>query len=199
VVISGRAHHDLATRLGRLPLWEVFGNHGVEPWAESAASAAQVNAWVEHLRVQLATHTDLVIENKKYSITIHYRAVRDQAGIRKAVANAVETLPNVRVLAGPQAVNLIPRGGPDKGVALQKARAALACRTAIYIGDDDTDEDAFVSAPRDQLLAIRVGHSRKSAAHFRLNTQADIDVLLRALLAVRAVPAPKAVYRGNAR
>lgn len=31
VVISGRAHHDLAKRLGRLPLWEVFGNHGAEP------------------------------------------------------------------------------------------------------------------------------------------------------------------------
>lgn len=128
-------------------------------------------------------------------MTIHYRAVRDQAGIRKVAADAVESLPNVRVLAGPQAVNLIPRGGPDKGVALQKARAALACGTAIYIGDDDTDEDAFVSAPRDQLLAIRVGHYRKSGAHFRLNTQAEIDIHLRALLAVRTVPPAKVVNR----
>jgi len=35
------------------------------------------------------------------------------------------------------------------------------------------------------LLAIRVGHARTSAARFRLKRQADIDRLLRTLLALR--------------
>ena len=186
VVISGRAHHDLTKRLGRLPLWEVFGNHGIEPWEQSRATAAQVAEWVTHLGPQLAQYPGLVIEDKKYSVTIHHRAVRDKARVRRAIAAAVEALPNVRTLAGPQAVNLLPRDGPNKGVALQRARVALACKAAIYVGDDDTDEDAFISADSEHLLAIRIGRSRTSSAHYYVKAQADIDALLWQLLALRA-------------
>jgi trehalose 6-phosphate phosphatase len=186
VVISGRAHRNLTKRLGRLRLWEVFGNHGIEPWEQSRESAAQVYEWVVNLRAQLAGYPGLVIEDKKYSVTIHHRAVRDKARVRRAIAAAVDALPNVRVLVGQQAVNLLPRGGPDKGIALQRARIALACKAAIYVGDDDTDEDAFTSADSDQLLAIRIGESRASGARYYLKAQADIDALLWKLLAVRA-------------
>ena len=186
VVISGRAHHDLTKRLGRLPLWEVFGNHGIEPWEPSRESAEQVNEWVTNLRRQLARYPELVIEDKKYSVTIHHGAVRDTARVRRAMAAAVDALPNVRALAGPRAINLLPRAGPHKGDALQRARIALACKAAIYIGDDETDEDAFTSADSNQLLAIRIGHSRTSGAHYYLEAQADIDALLWQLLAVRA-------------
>jgi trehalose 6-phosphate phosphatase len=186
VVISGRAHHDLTRRLRRVPLWEVFGNHGIEPWERSRESGAQVCEWVTSLRLQLARHPGLVIEDKKYSVTIHHGAVRDKARVRRAIAAAVEALPNVRALAGPQAVNLLPRHGPDKGVALERARIALSCKAAIYVGDDDTDEDAFISADSNHLLAIRIGYSRTSSAHYYLKAQADIDALLWQLLAVRA-------------
>lgn len=186
VVISGRAHRDLAKRLGRLPLWEVFGNHGIEPWDQSRESAAQVHEWVTSLRGQLTRCPGLVIEDKKYSVTIHHGAARDKARVRRAIAAAVDALANVRALVGPQAVNLLPRDGPDKGVALQRARIALACKAAIYVGDDDTDEDAFASGDSDQLLAIRIGHSRTSSAHYYLKAQPDIDALLWKLLAVRA-------------
>jgi trehalose 6-phosphate phosphatase len=186
VVISGRAHNDLTKRLGRVRLWEVFGNHGMEPWEPSRESAAQVDEWVTHLRRQLARYPELVIEDKKYSVTIHHGAVRDTARGRQAMAAAVDALPNVRALTGPRAVNLLPRGGPHKGDALQRARIALACQAAIYIGDDDTDEDAFTSADSDHLLAIRIGHSRTSGARYYLKAQAEIDALLWQLLAVRA-------------
>jgi trehalose 6-phosphate phosphatase len=186
VVISGRAHHDLAKRLRSVPLWEVFGNHGIEPWEQSRQSATQVYEWVTSLRPQLAKYPGLVIENKKYSVSIHQGALRDSARVRRAIAAAIDALPNVRPLAGPRAVNLLPRGGPHKGDALQRARIALACKTAIYVGDDDTDEDAFTSADPDQLLAIRIGHSRSSRAPYYLKAQPDIDALLWQLLAVRA-------------
>jgi trehalose-phosphatase len=140
---------------------------------------------VTNLRAQLERYPGLVVEDKKYSVTIHHGAVRDNR-VRQAIAAAVDALPNVRALAGRQAVNLLPRGGPHKGVALQRARIALACKAAIYIGDDDTDEDAFTSDDSDHLLAIRIGHSRTSSAHYYLKAQADIDALLWQLLTVRA-------------
>lgn len=185
VVISGRSHDDLVKRLGRLPLWHLFGNHGLEPWAQTKDSALQVHDWVRHLRDRLAIYPGLVVEDKKYSVTVHYRHVRDKGRVRQAIAKAVRALSNVRALGGDQAVNLILRGGPDKGVALQRARRVLACETAIYVGDDETDEDAFTSAPPGQLLAIRVGDSRASRARYRLRRQADIDTLLEMLLKLR--------------
>lgn len=186
VVISGRTHRDLTKRLNRLPLWEVFGNHGIEPWAQSQGSAMQVREWVKHLRDRFAHDSHVVVEDKTYSVTIHYGCVRHGARVSQAVADAVDVLPNVRVIAGHQSVNLLPRDGPDKGVALQRARSALGCQSTIYVGDDGTDEDAFASAPPDLLLGIRIGHSRTSSAMFRLKAQVDIDLLLWTLLAVRA-------------
>lgn len=186
VVISGRTHADLMTRLGGVPLWQIFGNHGLEPWAPPEGATRSVRTWVRHLRAALDVYPGVVIEDKKYSATIHYRSARAKADVRRAIARAVATLDNVRVVGGTQAVNLLPSAGADKGIALQRARRVLACETAIYVGDDDTDEDAFGSAPPVQLLGIRVGRARRSRARYRLRTQEDIDRLLQTLLTFRA-------------
>jgi trehalose 6-phosphate phosphatase len=188
VVISGREHGDLAKRLDRLPLWHVFGHHGLEPWAQTSASASQVRQWVQRLRERLAIHPGVVVEDKKYSATVHYRHARNKTAVRRAIAAALSGLQNVRGLEGAQAVNLILADGPNKGVALQRARRILACETAIYVGDDGTDEDAFGSAGPDQLLTIRVGAARGSRASHHLRTQAEIDALLQALLTLRTRP-----------
>jgi len=185
VVISGRRRDDLAKRLAHLPLWQIYGNHGLEPWAENEKFLPSVREWVRHLHAVLGTHPGIVIEDKKYSVAVHYRHVRDKARVRRTIQKATRGLQGVRVLGGDEAVNLIPSGGADKGVALQDARRLLACDTAIYVGDDDTDEVAFASAPPSELLGIRVGPARFSRALYRLNTQRDIDRLLRMLLALR--------------
>jgi trehalose 6-phosphate phosphatase len=150
------------------------------------------------LRERLATHPDLVVEDKKYSATIHYRGALDKRRARRAIADVVKELPDARVLHGAQAVNLIVRGGPNKGVALQAARRVLACDTAIYVGDDATDEDAFASAPQRQLLAIRVGSAGSSRARYQLRAQADVDRLLQTLLSLRASPSAAADNRRRA-
>lgn len=186
VVISGRALDDLMRRLGRIPVWYAFGNHGLEPSDGGESRAARVGNWVRQLTERLTGHPGIVIEEKTHSVTIHYRHVRDKRGVRDAIADAVSALPDVRALGGVQAVSLIPRGGPDKGVALQQARRMFACQTAIYVGDDETDEDAFASAPPGQLLSIRVGAAGASRARYRIRSQSDIDRLLRVLLALRA-------------
>jgi trehalose 6-phosphate phosphatase len=55
--------------------------------------------------------------------------------------------------------------------------------SALYVGDDATDEDAFRSdAVR---VSVRVGPAHASAARYFLRSQADIDDLLRALVRSR--------------
>lgn len=185
VVISGRPLEDLSRRLARIPVRYVFGSHGLDLPGGSSSREAYVRDWVRQLTEQLSGHSGIVIEEKKHSVTIHYRHVRDKPRVRGAIADAVSSLSDVRALGGVQAVSLIPRGGPDKGVALQQARRMFGCQVAIYVGDDDTDEDAFASAPPGQLLSIRIGAAGASNARYRLRTQSDIDRLLRVLHALR--------------
>jgi trehalose 6-phosphate phosphatase len=186
VVISGRPLDDLAKRLDRIPVWYLFGNHGFEPDIGNDEQAARVRDWADRLSEQLPVHEGLVIEHKKYSVTVHYRRVRNRKRVMNAIVEAVGQLPDVRAVGGAMALNLLPRGGADKGVAVQQARRMFACDTVIYVGDDDTDEDAFASAPPDRLLSIRVGSRGPTRARYGLRTQRDIDSLLQQLLQFRA-------------
>ena len=88
-------------------------------------------------------------------------------------------------MGGNQAVNIVARGAPHKGIALERVRNLLACDTIIYVGDDDTDEDAFRAATPDRLLAIRIGAKRRSRARHWLKSQAEVDAFLQTLLSLR--------------
>lgn len=184
IVVSGRRLDDVAQRLTGIPVQSVFGNYGGEPSAR-AKPPVRVGAWVMHLTERLSTHRGVVVEDKGYSVTIHYRRARNKDRAVADIHDAARTLPGARILGGVQAVTLLPKEGPDKGVALQRAQRRLRCDTAIYVGDDDTDEDAFASGPSDRLLSIRVGSSPTSRARYHLQRQADIDRLLRALITLR--------------
>jgi trehalose 6-phosphate phosphatase len=184
VVISGRPLDELTRLLRGVPVWHVIGEHGFDAAADAAAGA-HVRTWADQLRQRLASYRGLVIEQKKNSVTVHYRQVRNKRTVVEAIAEAVRDLQDARPVGGAAAVNLLPYGGPHKGVALQQARRAFACDTAIYVGDDDTDEDAFTSANADRLLSIRVGATRASAARYRLRMQREVDELLRRLLELR--------------
>ena len=185
VIISGRARQDLAQRVGSSPVFHLSGNHGLEPWAESDAYARRVHRWVAQLRASLASFPGVVIEDKTYSVTVHYRHAAGQRRTLVAIDDAVHSLQGARSLGGKHAVSLVPRRAPTKGAALERVRRLLACDTAIYAGDDQTDEDAFSAARADRLLGIRVGARRQSQARYYLRNQTEIDALLRALLTFR--------------
>src|SRR6476469_7261311 len=70
----GRSRDDLVHRLRDVPIVHVSGNHGLEPWAEDPHYIRQAQRWVQELSPRLAGCRGVVIENKTYSISIHYRA-----------------------------------------------------------------------------------------------------------------------------
>ena len=79
-------------------------------------------------------------------------------------------------------VNLISPGAPHKGVALLEIMLRSGCRSAVYFGDDDNDEDVFTLG-EESLLTVRVGKSETSAALFYLDAQSDVDYALEKCLA----------------
>jgi trehalose 6-phosphate phosphatase len=180
-VISGRARRDVAARLDGLPLFEIVGNHGLEPARGAGAFEAVVARWVPRLRRRLEPHRGVVIEDKRLSVAVHYRKSREKKRALQAIRVAVAGLGPLRAVPGKQVLNLLPAGAPHKGLALEAVRARAGCDTALYVGDDDTDEDVFALDQPGRLLCIRVGRRHGSLAPYYLRRREEIDALLRFL------------------
>jgi trehalose 6-phosphate phosphatase len=187
VVISGRALADVTAMLSSVPLWYVYGNHGLEPPGRLSDADPDTAAWIARLSPRLPAELGVRIEDKGYSVTLHFRGVPDRDHAVTAIEAAVESLPDVTVIRGNEAINLLPRDRGNKGTALAQARDVFACHHSIYVGDEDTDEAAF-AAGGDRTLAIRVEPSQRSQAKYHIGSQLDIDDFLRTLLDFRRGP-----------
>lgn len=185
-VISGRSRGDVASRLGGAKVAYIVGNHGLEPGKELETYARETARAAPALVTALAECQGIDVENKRYSLAIHYRRARRKAAARELIDRAVHALPvRMRTIGGKQVVNVVPCGAPNKGEALMQLRSMAEADTAIYIGDDVTDEDVFELDQPGRLLTIRIGVSRTSAAAYYLREQREIDALLATLTAAR--------------
>jgi trehalose 6-phosphate phosphatase len=193
-VISGRGRADVCARLGSAPIKYVVGNHGLEPGLGGEALAAlaeEVRRARAALAALLAGLTGVEIEDKRYSLSVHFRAARARRRTRAVIIEAATRLPvAMRVVPGAMVVNLVPAGAPNKGQALLALRGAEQADTALYVGDDVTDEDVFELGQPGRLLTVRVGESGASAAAYFVRDQQEVDGLLSRLIALRAGPPP---------
>jgi trehalose 6-phosphate phosphatase len=189
IVVSGRAQSDLLGRLEGVPVRGVVGNHGVEPWQTSRALSDEVRRWHPLLEQKLRGLPGVTIEDKSFSVSVHYRQAQDKERARALILDAAAALGGVRVIGGLEVVNILPPGAPDKGTALVSERERLGCESAIYVGDDETDEDVFALEDPERVLGIRVGPTPATAAEYAIDSQAEIDELLRVLVELR--PAKK--------
>jgi trehalose 6-phosphate phosphatase len=183
-VISGRARRDVEHLLGGIEVETIIGNHGLEPSRSARRFARIVNEWRPRL-VGLSALPGVAIEDKRFSVAIHYRRSRRRREVLAAIEAVVRTLGDVRVIGGKCVVNVLPIGAPNKGTALEQARRAAHCDTALYAGDDQTDEDVFERARPDRVMTIRVGLARGSHAAYYLRDQREIDRLLSLLIDAR--------------
>jgi trehalose 6-phosphate phosphatase len=186
IVITGRARQDAQRFLAGISPIEIVGNHGLEDAGGGPQSfVKRVAGWRRHLTRRLDSILGLVIEDKRYSLSVHYRRCKKPATVRKVVMDAVRELEGVRIIGGKAVINLVPVEASHKGVALLSAMKRTGCLRAIYVGDDDTDEDVFAVAKPDRIFSIRVGRRHDSQAQFYLRGQSEMDYLLKLLLARR--------------
>jgi trehalose 6-phosphate phosphatase len=185
VVISGRAQADVFRKVRGTGVREVIGNHGVQRWNTAPPQDRRVERWRALLEDVVRTHKGVTVEDKGFSIAVHYRSSREKRKARAVILRAADTLTGARVTCGKQVINVRPADAVHKGIALERARARLGCDTAIYVGDDETDEDVFALDRPGRLLTIRVGPSRASAAAYCVRDQLAVDRLLRALISFR--------------
>lgn len=185
-VISGRSRDDAMSRLTDLPVRYVMGNHGLEPGEHMSTFERQISSILPTFENALAGRQGVDIENKRFSLAVHYRRSRRKRDAREAIYEAVRNIPiPIRTIPGKLVVNVIPKGAPHKGDALLRLRDEEQVDTAIYVGDDATDEDVFELDEPGRLLSIRVGLARSSAASYYLKSQSEIDALLSRLARLR--------------
>jgi trehalose 6-phosphate phosphatase len=192
-VISGRARDDVGGRLGAAKVKYVMGNHGAEPGAhllelEQEMLRARL-LLAAMLADRLQSGTDVELEDKRYSLSLHYRKSAHKEAALAAIAAAVASLPStMRVVPGKLVVNIVSAHARHKGEALLALCTAEQAEVALYVGDDVTDEDVFALEQPGRLVCARVGESRASAAPYFLESQAAVDILLTRLVALRQSP-----------
>jgi trehalose 6-phosphate phosphatase len=185
VVISGRARDDVKRFVEGVTLRAIAGNHGAELPGVDPFGKEQVATWRERLLLALRGLAGVLVEDKTLSLSVHYRAACDKDAARAAIYEAVEALDAVRVVGGKDVVNLMPKGARHKGFALDELRRSESCDAALYVGDDETDEDVFRMRRALPLLTVRVGVSEASDAEYFLGTQREVDDFIAALLELR--------------
>ena len=167
-ILTGRARDDARRMLDFTPAY-VLGNHGIEglPGGEARmhALADTTARWAAALLAdaELAAH-GVTLEDKRYSLSLHYRDAPDHAAAQACIAARTAALrPAPKVIGGKCVVNLLPPDAPNKGSALRELLARIGCACALYAGDDDTDEHVF-DLPGELVLCVRVGASATTRA-----------------------------------
>lgn len=120
------------------------------------------------------------VERKRFAIAVHYRQV-DTAilgELEKRFDEVLSRHPELKKTGGKKVLELRPNIDWDKGKALLSLMEVLHADGSrvlpVYIGDDETDEDAF-RAVSDQGIAIVVGAGKRlTMAHYMLRDTEEV-------------------------
>jgi trehalose 6-phosphate phosphatase len=153
-LVSGRPIADLDRRFSPLKL-PIVGGHGAEMRVREGEIVSAVAPLPEALRKRLAGARKLdpgiVVEDKGYSLALHYRQTPRQEGpLRELMTQTRAAFPDeaVEVLPG-KAMFELKRPGVSKGESVRRLMtyAPFAGRQPVFIGDDVTDESVFAALP----------------------------------------------------
>ena len=187
-IVSGRSLSDLASRVnGVVP--HLIGNHGLESPLTAPATLIRAEhickGWMQRFEtdfIQSLKMYEAEVENKRYTLTLHYRGTDDPARVRTALVLLLDQLaPTPRLIFGKASVNVLPPGETGKGPASLALMRHLQQTGLFFIGDDETDEDVF-ELSEGLVMGVRVGPHEKSRAGYFIHHQGEIKDILRFLI-----------------
>lgn len=153
-LVSGRPIADL-DRLFAPLVFPAVGGHGAEMRVRGEQVINSAAPLPQGLRRQLADGappgSGIVVEDKGYSLALHYRKVpQHEDRLRAHIAAGRAAFPGeaTKVLPG-KAMFEVMRPGVNKGdgVRAMMTHPPFAGRVPVFIGDDVTDESVFAALP----------------------------------------------------
>jgi len=203
-IISGRSLPEVKAMVGIEGIYYA-GNHGLEiegpglDFINPAAKAAQatIKDMAQRSSAKLSSIEGVIVEDKGFSLSIHYRLVKKSE--EKVVAEIFHQITSpglhdgkIRVTSGKKVWEIRPPIDWHKGKAVEaiirELKVVLGSKQwlTIYLGDDTTDEDAFKIVHRPQGWSIFVGEENpSSSADYFLNSTAEVTTFLSRLLELK--------------
>jgi trehalose 6-phosphate phosphatase len=198
-IISGRGLRDLRAMVPVRGLTYV-GSHGLEFKVNGKAFSRVSARYLKVLRVlrsrlrdDLRDRAGILLENKAYSLAIHFRNASPvtEKMSRQAIQDVcldVLHAGQIALLPGKKLIEIMPPIAVDKGQAVERLLRLWGRRkfVPIFIGDDRTDEAAF-AVLREKGLTVRIGRSSKhSKAEYSIDRVDDVRRFLSWILFFRA-------------
>lgn len=196
-VVSGRVREDVSNLVGLKDI-VYAGSHGFDisikgetfimPEAEKFIPIMEEIS--TYFKQKLSDIQGVIIEDKKFSVAVHYRLVADSSfpRIEEVVNNILSKKDDLRCIHGKKVFEIIPAINWDKGKAVRWIMQALKLtwndNTIVYIGDDTTDEDAFrvIGARGVSILVCK--EERVSSAIFRIESVEDVKKIFCRVLSI---------------
>ena len=184
-ILSGRSLADLTARLdvGEIAM---AGSHGLERRsADGTVTSAPIPpelAIATRASRTFATAHDLLLECKPAGVALHFRDSQHAEAAVDAFARTLARDTGLELQSG-KCVRELRVPGADKGDAVRAfmAEPPFIVGSPVVVGDDLTDEHAFIAAIELGGSAILVGEPRVTAAPFGLPTvEATLDWLANA-------------------
>jgi trehalose 6-phosphate synthase/phosphatase len=189
-IITGRGHHDIDKLLTDLPV-DVIAEHGAfrkvrGVWINQVNNS---QVWKEELAPVLNSITavcpDSYLEEKKYSLTWHYRNADPGLGyacsreLIQLIKNKLNIY-NLKILDGNKVVEVLSNE-TGKGLAVKKLFEQGSFDFVLSIGDDATDEEMFeFFLHNSDAYTIKVGEGATSA-RYKFKSIHDVAELLKHL------------------
>jgi trehalose-phosphatase len=189
--VSGRSMRDLRSRIAMTGV-AYAANHGFELRAEgkrwihpyAGQMRADLSRIGRNLVGRLKTIPGASIEDKRYTLSIHFRRVSPSrvGEVLGAVGESVKPFGRrIRLTGGKKVVEVRPAVMWGKGHAVRMLLHRHFRRPAplvVYCGDDATDEDVFRMLPR-SAVTIHVGSSTTTHARFAVRKISEVLKFLR--------------------
>lgn len=183
VILTGRDASDIKTFLPSFS-GPIYGSHGLELEFQGALSPSTGKLPdARPLNTAAAEFCDgdstLLVEPKKWGPAIHFRADPSrEPEVRSFLEDLSKGSETLEVQTAKCALELRPSGA-DKGTAIRDAidRFGWSGKSAIHIGDDTTDEDAFAAIARIGGFGVKVGDGETQAQYRLPSPQSVYDLL----------------------
>ncbi len=187
-IISGRALDDVRMKVGISDLI-YSGNHGMEIWngtkmvRNEAGDVSMMGELLAKLQTSLKKIPGILVENKKFSASVHFRRVPPKrlADVFRIFWDVTKNYDSFfDITEGKKVLEIRSKAAWNKGHAVEWILEKKGNEHyAVYIGDDVTDEDAY-KAIKSKGASICVGTNPK--ADYFLKNQDEVGKFLEWLI-----------------